>query len=124
AAAVSAASDARASKAAASRTPVVRAHVSAAAVKPMLGDTAPRAGIAAETLPQGFTDRAALSGLTFPTNFRFAADGRIFVAEKSGLVKVFSSLSDTTPTVVADLRSEVDDYWDRGLLGLALDPNF
>ena len=23
-----------------------------------------------------------------------------------------------------DLRGEVDDYWDRGLLGLALDPNF
>jgi glucose/arabinose dehydrogenase/PKD repeat protein len=82
-----------------------------------------RAGHAA-TLPQGFADRIALSGLTRPTNLEFAPDGRVFVAEKSGLVKVFQSLNDTTPTVFADLRTEVDDYWDRGLLGLALDPQF
>ena len=48
----------------------------------------------------------------------------MFVAEKSGLLKVFANLSATTPTQVVDLRQEVDDYWDRGLLGLALDPNF
>ncbi len=46
------------------------------------------------------------------------------MAEKSGLIKVFDSLTDTTPTVFADLRSKVDDYWDRGLLGLALPPTF
>jgi glucose/arabinose dehydrogenase/PKD repeat protein len=78
----------------------------------------------AATLPTGFADRVALSGLTQPTNVRFSPDGRVFVAEKSGLVKVFQSLSDTTPTVFADLRVAVDDWWDRGLLGLALDPTF
>ena len=56
------------------------------------------------------------SGLTQPTSIRFSPDGRIFVAEKSGLIKVFSSLAATTPTIFADLSSEVDDYWDRGLL--------
>ena len=76
------------------------------------------------TLPAGFTDSIALSGLTNPTNVRFASDGRIFVAEKSGLLKVFDSLSDPTPSVVADFRTETHNYWDRGLLGLALDPNF
>ena len=55
---------------------------------------------------------------------RFAPDGRVFVAEKSGLIKVFDNLSDTTPTVFADLRTKVHNFWDRGLLGLALDPNF
>ena len=45
-------------------------------------------------------------------------------AEKSGLIKVFQSLTDTHPVVFADLRTQVDDYWDRGLLGLALDPQF
>ena len=30
----------------------------------------------------------------------FSPDGRVFVAEKSGLIKVFDSLDDTTPTVV------------------------
>ena len=79
---------------------------------------------AAETLPTGFTDATVFSGLTNPTNVRFASDGRVFVAEKSGLLVVFDSLADQTPTVVADLSTQVDDYWDRGLLGLALDPNF
>ncbi len=46
------------------------------------------------------------------------------MAEKSGLIKVFDSLTDTTPTTFADLRTQVDDYWDRGLLGLALPPGF
>jgi hypothetical protein len=32
-----------------------------------------------------------------PTVVRFADDGRVFVVEKSGLIKVFDSLSDTTP---------------------------
>jgi glucose/arabinose dehydrogenase len=78
----------------------------------------------AATLPSGFADRVVLSGLTQPTNVEFSPDGRVFVAEKSGLVKVFQSLTATTPTVFADLRTEVDNYWDRGLLGLALDPQF
>ncbi len=79
---------------------------------------------AAATLPDGFSDSVVLSGLANPVNVRFAADGRIFVAEKSGLVMVYDSLTDPTPKVVADLRTQVDDYWDRGLLGLALDPSF
>ena len=95
------------------------------------GFLAPRAKAATATIttttptvPDGFQESVEISGLTFPTNFRFSSDGRIFVAEKSGLIKVFDSLDDTTPTTFADLRTEVDDYWDRGLLGLALDPNF
>ena len=40
------------------------------------------------------------------------------------MIKVFASLTATSPTTFADLRTKVDDYWDRGLLGLALDPNF
>jgi glucose/arabinose dehydrogenase len=78
----------------------------------------------AATLPSGFQERTVFSGLTNPSALRFAADGRVFVAEKSGLVKVFSNLSDTTPTTFADLRTQVHNFWDRGLLGLALDPNF
>ena len=76
----------------------------------------------ASTLPSGFAETTAFSGLTNPTVVRFAADGRVFVAEKSGLIKVFSSLSDTTPTTFADLRTKVHNFWDRGLLGMALHP--
>ena len=75
-------------------------------------------------LPSGFQEEVALSGLTNPTNVEFSQDGRVFVAEKSGLIKVFDNLSDTTPTTFADLRTNVHNFWDRGLLGLALAPNF
>src|SRR5512144_1355120 len=53
----------------------------------------------AETLPSGFQDQVAFSGLTNPTSVRFSPDGRVFVAEKQGLVKVFDSLADPTPSV-------------------------
>jgi glucose/arabinose dehydrogenase len=75
-------------------------------------------------LPAGFQDETVFAGLEQPTNFRFAPDGRIFVAEKPGRILVFDNLEDTTPTVFADLRGDVYDNGDRGLLGLALDPEF
>jgi PKD repeat protein len=40
------------------------------------------------------------------------------------VVKVFDSLTDTTPTTFADLRTNVHNFWDRGLLGMALAPGF
>lgn len=78
----------------------------------------------ASTLPTGFRDSVVLSGLTNPTVLQFAPDGRIFVGQKNGVIKVFQSLTDTNPVTFADLSSKVDDYWDRGLLGMALPPNF
>ena len=81
-------------------------------------------GADASVLPSGFQDTVVLSGMTNPTVVQFAPDGRIFVGQKNGVIKVFSSLTDTSPVTFADLSAEVDDYWDRGLLGLALDPDF
>ena len=75
-------------------------------------------------VPPHFEQTAVIRGLTNPTQVRFAPDGKVFVAEKSGLILDYSSLSDPTPTTFADLRTEVDDYWDRGLLSIVLDPNF
>lgn len=75
-------------------------------------------------LPPGFSESIVLSGLTQPTAVRFSPDGRIFVAEKSGIIKVFDGMNDPTPTVFADLSTKVHNFWDRGLLGLALDPGF
>ena len=59
-------------------------------------------------VPTGFSESVAFSGLTNPTSIRFASDGRVFVAEKSGLIKVFAARSATTPTVFADLRTNVE----------------
>ena len=72
----------------------------------------------------GFVETTVFSGLTNPTVVRFAADGRVFVAEKSGLIKVYDNVLDPTPTTFADLRTNVHNFWDRGLLGMALHPNF
>ncbi|MEO3741902.1 PQQ-dependent sugar dehydrogenase [Plantactinospora sp. B5E13] len=85
------------------------------------GGTPPAAAV---TLPAGFQEQIVFSGLNQPTNLEFAPDGRIFVAEKGGRVKVFTDLADPTPTVVADLGTNVHNQWDRGLLGLALPPDF
>ena len=92
----------------------------------LLGATplAPVTAARAATLPTGFQETIVFTGLTEPTVLQFAGDGRVFVGEKSGLVKVFDNLSDTTPTVFADLRTKVHNFWDRGLLGMALDPSF
>ena len=75
----------------------------------------------AGTLPPGFQETTAFSGLTNPTVVRFAPDGTVFVAEKSGLIKTFDGLDDPTATLYADLRTQVHNFWDRGLLGMSLD---
>jgi glucose/arabinose dehydrogenase/PKD repeat protein len=80
-------------------------------------------GAAAAAVPSGFQETVAWSGLTNPTAIRFAADGRVFVAEKSGNIKVFDNLTDTTPTTFTGLQTNVHNFWDRGLLGMALDPS-
>ncbi|HKU42335.1 MAG TPA: hypothetical protein VJR89_29455, partial [Polyangiales bacterium] len=66
-------------------------------------------GEALEVLP-GFQDQLVVSGLELPTAARFARDGRIFIAEKSGLVKVFDPSRDRAPRVLADLRTQVHNY--------------
>jgi glucose/arabinose dehydrogenase len=78
----------------------------------------------AATVRPGFTDTIVFSGLNLPTAARFAPDGKVFVAEKGGKIKYFDNLSDSTPTTFADLSKQVHDYWDRGLLGLAIDPGW
>jgi YD repeat-containing protein len=89
----------------------------------------PLAGLATTTptaaaLPAGFVEQTVFSGLTQPMAVEFAQDGRVYVAEKSGLIKVFDGLGDTTATTVADLRTKVHNYGDRGLMALALAPTF
>ena len=53
-----------------------------------------------------------------------ATDGRVFVAQLNGVIKVFHGLTDTHPKVFADLSNEVYSAQGHGLLGLTLDPKF
>lgn len=82
------------------------------------------AGTAEAALPAGFQKNTVIEGLHNPTQVEFAPDGRVFVAEQRGTVKVFDGLNDNAPKIAIDLREQVHSYHDRGLLGLALDPNF
>jgi glucose/arabinose dehydrogenase len=73
------------------------------------------AGFAAETIAQ--VTRFNTVG------FAFAPDGRIFTWEKPGVVRIIKNgVLLSTPFI--DLRARVNQAGDRGLLGLALDPNF
>jgi hypothetical protein len=68
-------------------------------------------------MPQGFADETVWSGLANPVNIEFAADGAVFVAEKGGEIKVFDSISDTSPSAFGTgLAPAVHDFWDRGCL--------
>ena len=78
----------------------------------------------AAALPGGFQISNVFTGLDTPTSLRFASDGRVFVAEKSGLIKVFDDVGDTTPAIFANLSTNVYNHFDRGLLGIELHPSF
>ncbi len=90
-----------------------------------LGALGPISVAAADpALPPGFQDEIAIANVQQPTSFRFAPDGRVFVASKPGLIWVYENLQDTSPELFADLRTQVYDTGDRGLLSIALDPEF
>ena len=73
-------------------------------------------------LPQGFTDSPVVSGLTNPTDMEFAPDGRLFVAEQAGKVRI--AKPNGTLATFLDISTKVASNGERGLLALAFDPNF
>ena len=75
------------------------------------------------TLPGGFSQETVAAGTTNPTAFTTLPDGRILIAEKAGTVRVVKNGA-LLPAPFIDLRGEVNDYWDHGLLGIAADRNF
>jgi glucose/arabinose dehydrogenase len=87
-------------------------------------DVGIQAIVPGDPVEPGFSEEVVFSGIPTPTVVEFAADGRVFVALKDGRIFRYDSLTDSTPTTYADLRANVHSYWDRGLLGMALDPNF
>jgi glucose/arabinose dehydrogenase len=75
----------------------------------------------AATLPTGFTETQVAAGLNSPTAMAFAPDGRLFVCLQGGQLRVIKNgalLSTPFLTVTVNSSGE------RGLLGVAFDPNF
>lgn len=105
----------------------MRAGAALLAILIIVGPSAVQPALAHTETPvpsAGFRDDPVITGLTLPTTIRFAPNGDIFVSEKSGLIKRYTSLSDTIPDITANLQTEVYNYFDRGLLGLAVDPHY
>ena len=74
----------------------------------------------AATLPSGFSE-TFVSGLSSPTAMAIAPDGRVFVCEQSGDLRVIKNGALLATPFVS---LTVDDFNERGLLGVAFDPNF
>ena len=75
----------------------------------------------AATVPAGFTDTLVASGLNNPSAMALAPDGRIFVCQQGGALRVIKN-GVLLPTPF--LTVPVDSQGERGLLGVAFDPNF
>jgi glucose/arabinose dehydrogenase/chitodextrinase len=78
---------------------------------------------AAPVYPPGFQSQTLVSGLNQPTAVSFAPDGRMFIAEKAGRLKVAQPGS-SLATLVLDIGAHVNGYADRGLLDVAVDSDF
>ena len=74
-------------------------------------------------VPSGFVAETVVGKLRLPTSFAFAGSGRIFVTEKSGVVRVIQDGQLLSEPFI-DLSAEVNDVGQRGLLDVAVHPNF
>jgi len=79
------------------------------------------ASAGAATLPAGFSETLVATGLSNPTAMQFAPDGRLFVCEQGGRLRV---IKDGALLSTPFLSVTVSSSGERGLLGVAFDPDF
>jgi glucose/arabinose dehydrogenase len=89
------------------------------------------AAVVPSEVPAGFQDLEVIPGISEPTSVAFAPNGTAFIALKTGLVKSFDYDAGTgqfepfaSHTNVINLDTVVNNYHDRGLTGIAVDPQF
>ena len=58
-----------------------------------------------------------------PVGLTFAPDGRMFIWQRDGVVRIFKN-GVLLPAPFINIGSQVNQFSDRGMLGLALHPNF
>ena len=98
----------------------VRGLLTAIAVAALVYFAAP--SVRASSLPAGFTERNVITGLSAPNSFEFAPDGRIFICQQGGQLRVVDAAGTLLATPFITLT--VSSTGERGLLGVALDPGF
>ena len=77
--------------------------------------------VSAATLPASFSETLFASGLNGPTAMQFAPDGRLFVCQQGGQLRV---IKDGVLLATPFVSLSVNPNGERGLLGVAFDPNF
>ncbi|MDQ4133459.1 MAG: PQQ-dependent sugar dehydrogenase [Actinomycetota bacterium] len=80
------------------------------------------AGPAGAALPTGFSDFLVAS-VASPTALAFTPDGRMLITTQGGTVRVVKGGS-LLPTAALNLSSQLCSNSERGLLGVAVDPQF
>lgn len=75
----------------------------------------------AQTYPAGFSQVRVGGTISKPTALAFAPDGRIFVAEQGGKLRV---VKNGTLLATSFIQLSVNSTNERGLLGVAFDPDF
>src|SRR5690348_6810489 len=73
-------------------------------------------------VPAGFSDAVFVNGLNLPVAMEFAPDGRLFVCEKNGALRVVTTGGVLLRTPFLTLT--VSTAGEQGLLGVAFDPQF
>ena len=76
----------------------------------------------AATLPPNFARSQVVGGLAEPTAMEFAPDGRLFVAEQRGTLRVVQAGGKLATFL--NISGGVDSAGERGLLGVTVDPGF
>ncbi len=80
------------------------------------------AALDAASVPDGFVFETVVTGLD-PAGMTIAPDGRVFILDKKGLVRVVrDGVLQSQPYL--DITARVDNANERGLLGMAFDPDF
>src|SRR5262245_43348616 len=77
--------------------------------------------VSGATLPTGFSESLIASGISSPTAMAFAPDGRLFVCQQNGQLRV---IKNNVLLATPFLSVAVNAAGERGLLGVAFDPNF
>jgi glucose/arabinose dehydrogenase/PKD repeat protein len=77
---------------------------------------------AAVTWPADFDEEVIAAELDAPTAIAYAPDGRIFITEKAGRVRVISATGQLLPGAFTTVDTSTED--DLGLVGITLDPDF
>jgi hypothetical protein len=76
----------------------------------------------AADMPKGFAEKRVAEGLSSPSALAVARDGRVFIAQQQGQVRLIKNDSLLARPFLT--LTNVDGSQERGLLGIALDPGF